>query len=55
MPALDGAAEAWAAGYDRMYAAMARDPLALHLHRRVLGPEYPEGIAVTGECTPRDA
>lgn len=51
MPALDDAAEARAAEYDRVYAAVARDPLALDLHRRALGAEYPDGIDVTGGCT----
>jgi 2-polyprenyl-3-methyl-5-hydroxy-6-metoxy-1,4-benzoquinol methylase len=50
-PGLDDAAEARAAQYDRVYGAIARDPLALDLHRQALGAEYPEGIDVTGGCT----
>ena len=50
-PGLDEAAESRAAQYDRVYAAIARDPLAVDLHRQALGAEYPEGIDVTGGCT----
>jgi SAM-dependent methyltransferase len=48
---VEASAESRAAQYDRVYAVIARDPLALDLHRQALGAEYPEGIDVTGGCT----
>jgi SAM-dependent methyltransferase len=48
---MDGAEAARGAVYDRLYAAVARDPIIHELHRQALGKEYPEGIDVTGACT----